>query len=695
METTSSHFIPGPGHTHPTQNDDVISTLASLNVTFISNFADVTVGPETTSISTHTSLAAWKAGRWVLLVFRPLCAVFGVVGNALSVTVILKSPLRKGPSAVYMVTLALQDMVLSVIGMVHVFPTQQALGEENVLTQTWHCKAFYFTLLFTAHWDTLTLVAMTAQRYVAIGYPLRAARWNRRRVAVIAITIAAIISFSANCAYLFLYTAMPYTGQYRSTCGVSSAPGHYWVTVIYPWLDWTLYSSLPILAICVFNILIFRAIRRADALRNYTLAAGLNHEQLTTSASDVLSLKYVGARGSRVRDPCETHIDACEKDTVSCEKDRDVCAIDRDDHEKNKDSNEKDRDACEKDEDAFEKDRDVCAIDRDNHEKNKDSNEKDRDTCEKDEDAFEKDRDVCATNRDDHEKNKDACEKDRDVCEKDEDASEKDEDAFEKDRDVCEKDEDASEKDEDACEKDRDVCEKDEDASEKDEDAFEKDRDVCATDRDDHEKNKDACEIDRDVCEKDEDVCEKDEDACENDKESCENDKDHCEQETEQTRGRSGLSTSKTKISADNKDGHNGSSPKLQTFTGCRKHCVQPTQKRSRNGLSTFAGSNKASRQLTRMLVCVSIAFVVLSSPIGIFIVVSKSWKPSSDSSRALFSLVSVLCESLMYTNHAVNFVLYCVAGSRFRRYAANILCRRFVRSKTSTNHSTDGVTGL
>jgi hypothetical protein len=43
---------------------------------------------------------------------------------------------------------------------------------------------------------------------------------------------------------------------------------------------------------------------------------------------------------------------------------------------------------------------------------------------------------------------------------------------------------------------------------------------------------------------------------------------------------------------------------------------------------------------------------------------------------RALFSLFSVLSESLMYTNHAVNFILYCLSGSRFRQQAAAILCR-------------------
>jgi hypothetical protein len=62
------------------------------------------------------------------------------------------------------VMLAVLDLVLSCVGVLHVLPTDAALGEENVFTSTARCRAFYFTLLFSAHWNTLTLVAMTAQR---------------------------------------------------------------------------------------------------------------------------------------------------------------------------------------------------------------------------------------------------------------------------------------------------------------------------------------------------------------------------------------------------------------------------------------------------------------------------------------------------------------------------------------------------
>jgi hypothetical protein len=55
----------------------------------------------------------YDISRWTLLLYLPVCSVLGMVGNALCVTVLTSSSLRHSPTAVYMVTLSLLDLVIS------------------------------------------------------------------------------------------------------------------------------------------------------------------------------------------------------------------------------------------------------------------------------------------------------------------------------------------------------------------------------------------------------------------------------------------------------------------------------------------------------------------------------------------------------------------------------------------------------
>lgn len=92
--------------------------------------------------------------------------------------------------------------------------------------------------------------------------------------------------------------------------------------------------------------------------------------------------------------------------------------------------------------------------------------------------------------------------------------------------------------------------------------------------------------------------------------------------------------------------------------------------------------SRRSSTQLSKMLLCVSIAFLVLTSPLGVFIVVFRYWNPPSGHEKAMFTLIYDVTECLMFTNHSINFLLYCVSGTRFRERAMSILFCSFRKKK-------------
>nr|KAG5687870.1 hypothetical protein BaRGS_007564 [Batillaria attramentaria] len=68
------------------------------------------------------------------------------------------------------------------------------------------------------------------------------------------------------------------------------------------------------------------------------------------------------------------------------------------------------------------------------------------------------------------------------------------------------------------------------------------------------------------------------------------------------------------------------------------------------------------------MLLTVSMAFLFLTLPLGIFVVLFRYWNPTSGYQKALFSLIRDVTESLMFTNHAINFLLYCLSVKNWTR---------------------------
>nr|KAG5713507.1 hypothetical protein BaRGS_025055 [Batillaria attramentaria] len=79
---------------------------------------------------------------------------------------------------------------------------------------------------------------------------------------------------------------------------------------------------------------------------------------------------------------------------------------------------------------------------------------------------------------------------------------------------------------------------------------------------------------------------------------------------------------------------------------------------------------NVQSRQLTLMPLLASAVFVALSTPIAVVLLVEQvAWDRTTPRQVAVYTLLRIVVNTLMFTNHAVNFLLYCFAGSTFRHH--------------------------
>ncbi|KAL8573375.1 hypothetical protein ACOMHN_032390 [Nucella lapillus] len=85
----------------------------------------------------------------------------------------------------------------------------------------------------------------------------------------------------------------------------------------------------------------------------------------------------------------------------------------------------------------------------------------------------------------------------------------------------------------------------------------------------------------------------------------------------------------------------------------------------------------RAARSVTRTVILVSVAFLVITLPNSINYIVNFLFQANSASGyeSAESSFINAVCGVLTNVNYAVNFYLYCLTGRRFREEFINVLC--------------------
>ncbi|CAF0752143.1 unnamed protein product [Adineta ricciae] len=90
------------------------------------------------------------------------------------------------------------------------------------------------------------------------------------------------------------------------------------------------------------------------------------------------------------------------------------------------------------------------------------------------------------------------------------------------------------------------------------------------------------------------------------------------------------------------------------------------------NMLFTTSKKQQRNNRLTIMLLSVTLAFMLLTCPSVVYICINRLKSPKRVSDTKL--LVLDLLESLWYTKHALNFILYTLSGQDFRREFIKLL---------------------
>ncbi|XP_052818202.1 growth hormone secretagogue receptor type 1-like [Mya arenaria] len=108
-------------------------------------------------------------------------------------------------------------------------------------------------------------------------------------------------------------------------------------------------------------------------------------------------------------------------------------------------------------------------------------------------------------------------------------------------------------------------------------------------------------------------------------------------------------------------------------------------------------GHREVSRRITWMLLAVSFTFLVTTLPMNIYIIyISVTETPREIEPLVKRKLIDTISEMLMYTNHSINFFLFCATGKKFRGQVRSMVCacntsELFNRFSNLSNRSSGG----
>ncbi|ESP01662.1 hypothetical protein LOTGIDRAFT_172511 [Lottia gigantea] len=261
---------------------EVFGDLWSLtNTTETSNYKNSTV---TTKIPTSTykfkpdlyiaqegkidNFLEYQIAWGIDTYYVPICSTLGIIGNTLCFLILMLS--RSTTTYQYMAAISCTDtliLILNIMFLVRKFP-----GHEIFYTET--CGLIFFLFYFAIHLNVALMVTMTAERYAAIRFPLKASRWFTIRKARVAILIQIFLVFTLDLHNFFTREMVEVDGGNSSICSNVGEMNTFFLTMIWPWIDAVWYCYFPLACLCVLNILIIYHIKKSGRIQRQMTQTG-------------------------------------------------------------------------------------------------------------------------------------------------------------------------------------------------------------------------------------------------------------------------------------------------------------------------------------------------------------------------------------------------------------------------------------
>lgn len=148
---------------------------APTNETFLEHFnltIDENFDPDEFFPLSEAEELELKIKSFIFTTFYVLTFLFGLIGNALVIYLILKIKKLQSITSLFLMSLAFADLLLIVICVP--MKIAEFLSDNHWIFGSFMCRLYHYLHTFTAICSVLNLTAMSFERYLAIIHPLKA-----------------------------------------------------------------------------------------------------------------------------------------------------------------------------------------------------------------------------------------------------------------------------------------------------------------------------------------------------------------------------------------------------------------------------------------------------------------------------------------------------------------------------------------
>lgn len=202
-----------------------------------------------------------------------LISLFGIIGNSISM-IILSRPQMKSSINYLLIGLARCDTVLLIIsiliyGLPAIYTYTGALFQYKFIIYPKIIR-YLFPLSCIAQIVTVYLtLTVTLERYIAVCHPLKArsfCTYGRAQVAVLVIVIFAFIYNLPKFWEIDVYTERHWKYNVTVYCifPTEMRSNEYYITLYIHWMYFFVYYMFPFIALMIFNMAIYRRVRKAN-----------------------------------------------------------------------------------------------------------------------------------------------------------------------------------------------------------------------------------------------------------------------------------------------------------------------------------------------------------------------------------------------------------------------------------------------
>ena len=244
---------------------------------YIVNYTQSTLETDYMALGGHRLTVV---GRDIYKYGMTVLFVLGSIGNVLILLIVFKTPLRQSNVSLYLVVLAIFDQLTILIAVFGSHVLRSYTGFDYIRYNRWLCKSAYFTIFTCAQSSFFFVVAMSAERALAVFRPLQFKKfYTTKRTKII---IAGIVVFfcmknlhmfwSSGALYRDVKVGNATTKVVISECDLVDEPLLKFNLKVRPWIDCGI-TFLACFIIVLSDAIIIATMTRTTILNKKTTTA--------------------------------------------------------------------------------------------------------------------------------------------------------------------------------------------------------------------------------------------------------------------------------------------------------------------------------------------------------------------------------------------------------------------------------------